>query len=261
MEVKHTFRLLYSYLKFNISTALEYRTPFILQVTFMTLNDIIWILYWYLLFIKFGTINGYSFKHMLIIYAIILVAHGITRIIFGNSTKLAEVIRDGKLDYYLTLPKNTLYHFLIGRMSVPAIGDLIMGILLLPLAITISQIPLTIFLIILSGISYVSYHIITGSMAFYIKSSNDSAKTLNDSIIVASAMPTSIYEGAAKIIIFTILPAGLIVGLPVELLSNYSTQLLLIYTSATTILLLLALGIYNYGLKKYESGNMIASRI
>src|SRR3989338_6761242 len=106
----HNIRLLFSYFKFNLSTALEYRIPFILQVTFMTLNDIIWILYWYMLFLKFGTINGYTFKHMLIIYAVILIAHGVTRILFGNSNRLAEAIRDGKLDYYLTLPKNTLYH-------------------------------------------------------------------------------------------------------------------------------------------------------
>ena len=65
---------------------------------------------------------------------------------------------------------------------------------------------------------------------------------------------------AVKNVNFTI-NKGELVELPVELLTDYSTQLLLIYTGATIIIFTIALLIYNYGIKKYESGNMIGIRV
>ncbi len=82
-----------------------------------------------------------------------------------------------------------------------------------------------------------------------------------DSLFVFALYPTNIYSGLLQLVMFTVIPAGLIGYLPVELLHKFSWPKMAILFSSTLGFLMLALLVFHLGLKRYESGNKFGMRL
>ena len=52
--------------------------------------------------------------------------------LFGNALDLANVIANGRLDYYLSLPRPVLLHVLASRSITSGLGDFTYGVLKFP---------------------------------------------------------------------------------------------------------------------------------
>ena len=75
-----------------------------------------------------------------------------------------------------------------------------------------------------------------------------------------SRYPGSIFSGWAKILLFTLIPAGFVAHVPVELLREFDPAkmgLLLAFTGAIWVV---AIWVFQAGLRRYESGNLIGMR-
>jgi len=243
------------YLKIAASTAMEYRINFFTQVFGMFINDIIWLLFWFILFGNFNTIAGWTFKDMILLWSILTVSYGIGGFLFGNRTEIASLISDGKLDFYLTLPKNALYHVLVSKSSFYSLGDFIFGIVVAFFVLSVSQIPLYVFLVVACSIILVSFAVIINSLAFFMGDSRQTSNTIWMSMIGVASYPTSIFSGAAKVIIYTIIPAAFISGVPVSLIKSFNLQWFLIFSGFTILITVIAIFVFYFGLRKYESGN------
>lgn len=250
----------WAYLKISIKTALEYRLNFIVQTISMILNDLVWMIFWFIIFNKFTQINGWKMQDMILLYTVILVAYGITGVFFGNRSKIAISIVEGRLDYYMTLPKNILYHLLTSRASWFSLGDLLLGMGLAFAFIPLNQVPLYILLVILSSIIILSFSIISGSLAFFMDNSEETCRTLNMGLISFASYPISIYQGFTRILILLIIPAGFVSGVPVQLLKSFDMTWLLYMIGFTILLTIVAISVFYYGLRKYESGNLLYVR-
>lgn len=68
-----------------------------------------------MLFSKIETLNGWSFRHLLLLHALVGGAYACQALLFGGSFSLSRSIAEGGLDFYLTLPKPVLLHALISR--------------------------------------------------------------------------------------------------------------------------------------------------
>ena len=248
------------YLQLSIKTALEYRTNFIIQTLSMLINDIVWIIFWMIIFGRFSKINGWDMGYMIILYAVLLTSYGLSGVLFGNRNKIATEIVEGRLDYYITLPKNILYHVLTARSSWYSLGDLILGIVLAFMFIPLHQAPLFILLTILSMIIVVCYGVLIGSLAFFIENAEETNQTLTMALVAFSSYPLSIYQGFTRILILLIIPAGFLAGVPVELLKNFNLTWLLYMSGFTIILLIISVTVFYFGLRKYESGNLLYVR-
>jgi len=260
MVVKH-LRVQFEYLKVAVNTAIEYRANFIIQAAAMFLNDWVWILFWYIFFSKFSEVQGWQFTDVMLLYGVLTMAYGIGGLLFGNRNYIAGVIAEGKLDYYLTLPKNILYHVLISRCNWYDLGDFLFGLVIIILLVPIAKIPLLILLIIFSTTILLAYSVITGSLSFFFGNAEETTKNINMGLISIGSYPLSIYQGITRIIILTIIPAGFISGVPVELLKEFNIQWFIILAGFTVLISTLAIIIFYAGLKKYESGNQLYVRM
>ena len=259
MVIQH-LRTHLAYLKISIKTALEYRTNFIVQTMSMILNDVVWIIFWLIMFNRFSQINGWKIQDMMLLYTIVLTAYGITGMFFGNHSKIAISIVEGRLDYYMALPKNILYHLLSSRSSWFSLGDLLLGLGLAIAFIPLNHAPLYILLVALSAIIVLSFSVISGSLAFFMDNSEETCRTLNMGLISFASYPLSIYQGFTKILILLIIPAGFVSGVPVELLKSFDITWLLYMIGFTILLTIIAISVFYYGLRKYESGNLLYVR-
>ena len=260
VKIKNHLILLWEYIKINIASAMEYRLNFIVQIVSMIINDFIWIIFWWIFFEKFHTVNSWQMNDILMLYAVITVSFGLGGFFFGNKSHLAQLISEGRLDFYLNLPKNELFHTIIGKSSWFAVGDIIFGLILATISFSISQWPLFILLVLISAVIIISFSIITGSLGFYWGSAQETSRNLNMGLISFASYPLSVFGDTARIILLTIIPAGFVGTIPVKLLNNFSLKWFLILVGVAIIILLIAVLVFYKGLKKYESGSMITTR-
>jgi len=249
------------YLRVAINTALEYRINFIIQVLSMMINDLIWIIFWLLFFNKFSAVGGWNFSDVIVMYAVITMAYGISGFLFGNRNYVASVIVEGRLDFYLTLPKNILHHLLISKSAWYDLGDMMFGILLSIIFIPVAKFPLLLVLVMFSAIIFTTFSVIAGSLAFYLGNSEQLTKTLLESVVGLSSYPINIYKGFTRILIFFVIPAGFISGVPVELLRQFNILWFIYLIGFTILITAVSIAVFYYGLKKYESGNLLYVRM
>jgi ABC-2 type transport system permease protein len=250
------------YLGINLSSAMEYRAAFVSQVFGMALNDSIMIFFWYLFFRQFPAVGGWSLSDVLRLWAVVAVAFGLGTAIFGQCTRLATLIVGGQLDYYLTLPTDALYHILISRMSTSAWGDVAFGIVAFGAAGDVSFASLGLFVALsVTGCAvFVAYHVIVGSLAFWIGNSEAVSSQASATLVNFATYPGSIFRGWVKVLTFTVVPAAVLGHIPAELFRHFDPVRFGAVVGFAIIWSVLAVGIFRRGLRRYESGSLVVMR-
>lgn len=260
MAVKQELGYFIENIKFNIASALEYRTNFMIQTIAMFLNDVILALFWWILFDNFTEMNGWYFKDFLLLMAVVSAGIGFSRALFSDARKLYKKISEGELDYYLVLPKSVLLNSIV-KVDYTGIGDIVFGIGLGLFVVDLAKFPFFLLMVLCSVIIYTSFMIIVNSISFYIGRGESLSTSLEIGIIVFSMYPFSLFEGVSRFLLLTILPAGFIGGIPVGLIKNFQIEWFLALTGFTILIALFAYLFFRIGLKRYESGNLTVVRV
>jgi ABC-2 type transport system permease protein len=87
------------------------------------------------------------------------------------------------------------------------------------------------------------------------------SKKYCDSLFLFALYPTNIYSGILQVVMFTLIPAGVISYLPVELIRHFSWSRLLLLMGSSLCFLAISFILFYSGLKKYESGNRFGTRL
>ena len=73
--------------------------------------------------------------------------------------------------------------------------------------------------------------------------------------------PGTIFKGGVKLILYTIIPVGIANYMPVDIILNFNIRKLIYIIAFTTMIIILAFVIFNKGLKRYSSSNLMSSRV
>ncbi len=260
--MKKSGRLIPSYLRHNLMSAMAYRGPFFLQVIGMLLNDVMLLFFWWVLFNRIPTLRGWDLRGVMTIYGITAFGFGAATMICGNVWQVARIIVTGDLDYYLALPADPLVHLLISRMSIPGCGDLLFGLLVFLFAAPgqWKVLPLFLLLGLLAALMLTAFGVLVGSLAFWIGSAEHLAMQMNNALITFSLYPVEIFPGAVRILLYTLIPSALIGSVPAALLTNFDGKRLTLLIIATLTITLIARLVFRRGLHQYESGNLVTVR-
>jgi ABC-2 type transport system permease protein len=260
--VRRLFDFVAAYTLLNLSSAMEYRAAFVSQVIGMALNDGIVIVFWWLFFLRFPRVAGWELVDVLRLWGVVATAFGLETAIFGNGPRLATLIATGQLDYYLSLPKDVLLHVLISRSSTSAWGDVLFGIVAFGLAGDLRPATLLLYLIftLSGGAVLVAYHVLVGSAAFWIGNADSLSAQASGALINFSTYPGSIFRGWLKLVTFTLIPAGVIGHVPVELLRRFDPLVFAGVIGVSVIFVVVSVIVFRAGLGRYESGNLLALR-
>ena len=254
-------RFFLGYLHSNVQAALEYRTSLLSQAFGMFLTNVMWVTFWSAYFGRFH-LPGWSPFDVVTLWAIIAASYGLANTWCGNSVRLAGMIVRGEMDFYLALPKPVLPHALISRMHLVAPGDLVFGYLAYGLIVRPDLTHWALFAVctVTGAVILVSFCVLAASTAFWLGSAEGIFGQLYSALINFSTYPTPIFEGAAKLMIYTVIPAGFIVGVPVELLRAPSGVLLLELVGVAVLFAATSVFTFSAGLRRYTSGNLVVLR-
>lgn len=246
----------------SIKSSMSVRGAFLLETSLMMANNLIFFSVWWIFFRQFHNIGGWHIREMTLMMAIGTGAYGVMLICFGGCRQLSRTIVTGDLDPFMTQPKDLLIHLISSRSLAKGWGHL-MTTFVLVLLEGLYDIPtLTLILIgVLSGsIIFTSMTIIVHSLAFWLGPVESLAQKYSESLFLLALYPTHIYSGFLNLIMFTLIPAGIIGYLPVELVREFTWLKLTVLIGCSLTFWGIAYSIFYLGLKRYESGNQFGSR-
>jgi ABC-2 type transport system permease protein len=257
-----TLRFAAHYVKANFQIALEYRVSFWAQVFAMVINDAMWIAFWGLFFRRFPVVQGYGFQDVVLLWAVVALAFGLTAGLCGNAWRFGSQVAQGELDFFLVLPKPVLLHLVVSRMSVSAWGDVLfaLGLFLALVRPQPGHLALFLVLAVTSAAIMTAYAVVVNSLAFWLGQAEGLAREFTSALIIFSTYPSALFSGAVKVLLFTAVPAGFVAYVPVELLRSWDWSRAALLAGATAASLLLAATVFRAGLRRYESGNLLAMR-
>ncbi|MFN8419740.1 MAG: ABC-2 family transporter protein [Anaerolineae bacterium] len=255
-------RLMAAYVRLNLAAQLEYRAAFLSQVIAMFINDGVWVVFWVVFFSRFPVLRGWTVQDVITVWAITAAGFGLAFGLFGNAQELARLIMRGQLDVWMLYPRRVLPHLLPGKMQTTAWGDMLFGFIVYILFVhpTPAQLLLFCALTLAVMMLFVGFGILTGSLTFFIGNGVALAEQWQIALITFSTYPGIIFDGAIRLILFTVIPAIFVSYFPIEALRTLSLGAALIAVAGSLAVLVVGVLVFYVGLRRYESGNLMEMR-
>ena len=263
MHVAGTLRFLIRLVWFNLRAAMAYRAAFLAAAGFMVLNDVMGIVFWTLFFDRFPVIRGWTLEDVVTLWAIAGLAYGTAWGFFGNArAEGVRVIMSGRMDYYLSLPRNVLLHFIGGSIGIAALGDLVFGIGAFIVVVQPSPARFLLFLGLgaCAAVIVLSFGVLVVSLAFWAGNTEGLGLQITNTFLNFSTYPLDLFSGAVKVALFTLLPAGFASYLPVTIIREFDALRLVLVIAFTALIATTAVAVFYAGLRRYESGSLIAAQ-
>lgn len=245
--------------KANLQSVMEYRVSFLTQVVGMMLNNFIYFAIWIVFFDRFKEVRGWGINDMYVTFGVLASAFGLVSLLFGNAFMLGDIINNGRLDYYLSLPRPVLLHAVSSRMISSGMGDFTYGFLSYAVSgqFTWDGLLRFVLAILLAAVVFAAFLILVNSLAFWMGIVSSFANLMLNAMITFGIYPITLFDNYAKLILFTLIPAALMGAVPAEYIRSASWQTLAQLLLGAAILLGLAVTVFRSGLKRYESGSAI----
>ncbi len=249
-----TMRIYIAEMTAAIRVSFADRTNFTLQLGGMVVNNGFVLLMWFMFFAGFRTVRGWQLSDMALQIGILAITFGVAGVLAGGYRDMAAVILRGDVDVWLTQPRQVLPRLLAQESSAPAWGDVLVGVVLLTSAASLHWVDLPALLFVLSGsfIVYLATAILFASLAFWSTGARSFARDLVEFVLLFGTWPGSIWSGTTKFFVYTVVPAGFVVVLPVRFLRQPSLLEAALVVAAALTYAALAVWVFRIGLRRYR---------
>ena len=259
----NTLRLLAAFLKVNIQMSLAYRADTIVNI----LLNIMW-LGWELLslsiiFNNTDTIAGWGFSELIALLGVFRLVHTLMiALIWPNTEKFNQSIRDGSMDYTLLQPINSMFLVTFSRITVWRAWDLILAIVLIAIGVNMSgdtvSAPqlLTFILLTVSGaIIIYSLWIVLIALTFWF-TKFDNNVTILQALLDAGRYPVTVYPVWLRILVTFVIPIAVATTVPLQgLRGDLNAGRVLMFVSIGVVSFLIASQVWKAGLKQYSGAS------
>ena len=260
-EVRNQINVSLLSTKYAIQRELLNKATFLFDSFFMILNNASFLVQWLVLFNIKNNIGGYTFKQVALLWGMTAGVYGFAHFFFKEAFSLSDTINKGKLDVYLIQPKNVLLSCITSSVEVSAVGDMIYAfIMLFVYGFSIKNFLLVLFFSITGGIIMTSAAVMVASLSFWFGKADFISDTINSLQVYFGTYPEGIFKGVVKFLFYTIVPIGFTGYLPVHVITDFKITPILINIGVMILFVTLATIIFNLGLKRYSSSNLMNTR-
>ncbi len=233
------------------------RPSFFAQVAVMGFNDVVWVAFWVLFFRRVGSVRGWDGHSILLLLAVLTCAGGISLGVLANARKVGNMAVDGQLDAVLALPVPPLAHLLLRRIEATNVGDLAFGLVLFGLSghHTVGRTVVFVGVVLAAATVLTSFLVLTGSLAFFLGRSEGGELGFH-AIILLGAYPVDIFAGAAKVVLYTVVPAAFVSSVPARLVEDFDLPQAAILAAIAAAFAIGAWATFTMGLRRYTSGSV-----
>jgi ABC-2 type transport system permease protein len=263
MSLVRIARFLLAVWRVNLLSAMEYRISFLAQVAGMFLNNAAFIGFWAIYFQRFHEVRGWRFGDVLLLFGTVAAGFGCASYLFGNVLRLATVVAEGELDYYLSLPRPVLVHALASRSVPSGLGDLLFGFAALAAVGAASPGEALRFGLgaALGAAVFVGVLVLIHALSFWTGDSTLLAGTVTQGMIMFSTYPLAVFDGWTRFLLFSLLPAAFVGAVPASLVRSFTWQALGELALAVALVLTAGTALFHRGLARYQSGSAVQARL
>lgn len=194
---------------------MEYRVDFLIGALSILFIQTTSILFVKIVFDHIHTLQGWTFHEVLFIYGIAATGRSIHQFFFENLWVLGSAyIRTGNFDRILLRPIPPLFHLIADRIQPDGIGQLIIGVIVLGIAIPELSMPwggletlILALLILSSGLIFIAVNLFFATFSFWMV---DSFPIMSTTYQLSSFTnyPLTIYNKGLRFVLTWIIPYG-----------------------------------------------------
>jgi ABC-2 type transport system permease protein len=239
-----------------IRVSLTDRTNFALLFGGMVLNNGFVLLMWFMFFAGFRRVRGWQLADMALQIGLFAVMFGAAGVFAGGYRDMAAAILRDEVAALLTQPRAVLPRLLASESIANAWGDVVTGIVLLARFAALRWSDLAVLASALCGslAVFLATGVLFASLAFWVRGARSFARDVVDFIILLSSYPGSIYSGVMKMVVYTLVPAGFVVLVPVAFLRHPSVAGGAALAGAALAYGGIAVAVFLAGLRRYRHG-------
>jgi ABC-2 type transport system permease protein len=259
----NVLKLLSAFLKVNIQMSLAYRADTVVNI----LLNLMW-LGWELLslsiiFNNTETIGGWDFGELIALLGVFRLVHTLMiALIWPNTEKFNQSIRDGSMDYTLLQPINSMFLVTFSRITVWRAWDLILAAILIVVGVNMSgdtTTPasiLTFILLTISGsIVIYSLWIVLIALTFWF-TKFDNNVTILQALLDAGRYPVTVYPVWLRILVTFVIPIAVATTVPLQgLRGDLTPSRVLMFVAIGAASFLIASQVWKRGLKQYSGAS------
>jgi ABC-2 type transport system permease protein len=257
------FKLLAAFLRVNVQMSLAYRADTIVNI----LLNLMW-LGWELLslsiiFSNTQTIAGWGFGELIALLGVFRLVHTLMiAIIWPNTEKFNQSIRDGSMDYTLLQPINSMFLVTFSRITIWRAWDLILSFVLIVIGINLSgetvtapQIVTFLLLTVSGAIIIYSLWIVLIALTFWF-TKFDNNVTILQALFDAGRYPVTVYPVWLRILVTFVIPVAVATTVPLQgLRGDLTVPRVLMFLTIGVASFLIASQVWKRGLKQYSGAS------
>lgn len=175
----------------------------------------------YLVFQQIPTLSDWTLSQLIFIYGFAQIPRGLDHLFTDNIWMVAwQLIVNGKFDRYMLRPMNLFLQVIFEKLQPDALGELLVGIILLGMSLSkgiviIDGMHIALFFvsIVAGAVIYTAVKLLFASFAFWMKISGPVLYTAYQMADFAK-YPTEIYAKGVRFIITWVIPFAFVAYLP-----------------------------------------------
>jgi ABC-2 type transport system permease protein len=256
-------KLLATLIKINVQQELAYRADTIVSI----LLNLMW-LGWELLSLSiiFGntaTLGGWGLGELIALLGVFrLVNMLMAALLWPNTEKFNAAMRDGSLDYTLLQPVNSLFLISFSRIVVWRIWDLVLGVILIVVGISMSgggatPLNLASFVLLVASGGVILYSLWIVMIAFtfwFVKFDNN--VTILQALLDAGRYPATVYPPWLRLIVTFVVPIAVATTVPLQALrGDLGWWQVLLFLGVGAASMLVAARVWKAGVRRYSGAS------
>lgn len=243
-------------------TVLQSKIDFLLGLFGFFFTQLSGIVFLYLVFEQIPSLQGWSLDQLIFIYGFAQIPRGIDHLLTDNLWLVAwRLVINGDFDRYMLRPMNVLFQVIAEKLQPDALGELLVGTILVVRSIIKGVVVLDLAHIVLFLVSvaagtviYTAIKLLFSSLAFWIKRSGPFLQLAYELANFAK-YPTQIYAKPVQFIITWIIPFAFVAYLPASyfLGAGASVGVIAMECVIALVFWLIGYAVFKKGISIYES--------
>ena len=260
--VKNQMRVCLLSVKYNIMREMVNKVTFLTNICFMLLNNATFLVQWFILLRLREDVGGYTMREIMLLWGLTATSFGLSHILFARVFSLSELIIKGKLDSFLVQPKNVLVSVLTSSTDISAIGDFLYGVVIVCICRPgVGGFFLFLLFAVTGAVIFTSFALLLGSLSFWFVRMDMVQNQMVMNVVSFATYPDGIFNGVTRFLLYFVIPAGMTVWHPVQMLVRFEAGMLFTVLGYAGGLTALAVAVFYKGLKRYASGNLMEARL
>lgn len=243
-------------------TMLQSRTDFFIGLSGFLVSQAAGLAFLYLVFEQIPSMNDWTLEQMVFIYGFAQIPRGIDHLLTDNLWMVGwQMVIKGTFDKYLLRPMNIFFQIVCEKVQFDAVGELLIGGILVGRAIANGTVSVTFLKAVLFVVSvtagaviYTSVKLFFAALAFWIKETSPLMTTAYEAADFAK-YPVEIYSKPIRAVLMTVLPFAFVAYIPATFFLVHANIWKTIGAECVIaiVLWLIAYTFFKRGIQVYES--------